>query len=259
MQIPEGMLNCVGFLGAEVNGKSRYCGTAFFASTNNQEGESDDRVYLVTARHCVLNGCRSKRFWLRLNDIDGQGSRELELPNTEAQWSFPESASIDLAVLALSPDDQTNWTYIAWQMFALETIRVKEKVDIGDDVMVVGLFSPMPGIIRNQPIVRTGIISAMPGEPLQDDSGHSYDAFLVELHSLGGVSGSPVFVVYKGADKKPVRQHMVMDTYEQHKLFGVARGHYDLRSSREVADDPDVNTGIAVVTPVDDLWSLLNS
>jgi hypothetical protein len=51
------------------------------------------------------------------------------------------------------------------------------------------------GSTRNIPIVRTGVIAAMPAidEPFVR-KGEEYHAYLAEMRSIGGLSGSPVFV-----------------------------------------------------------------
>lgn len=68
-------------------------------------------------------------------------------------------------------------------------------IGIGDEVLMVGLFTKRYGYRKNIPIVRGGIISAMPEEPIEDqETGNLYDAYLIEIRSIGGLSGSPVIV-----------------------------------------------------------------
>ena len=45
----------------------------------------------------------------------------------------------------------------------------------------------------NLPIVRLGAIAAMPGEYIKTDWG-CLRAYLIEARSIGGLSGSPVFI-----------------------------------------------------------------
>ena len=65
----------------------------------------------------------------------------------------------------------------------------------GDELFAIGLFSLRVGTQRNIPIVRSGILAAMPydSEPFTKD-GHPYHAYLAEMRSIGGLSGSPVFI-----------------------------------------------------------------
>ena len=50
------------------------------------------------------------------------------------------------------------------------------------------------GSQHDSPTVRFGQISTMPGEPLRTLNGHAQECFLVDLQSIGGLTGSPVFV-----------------------------------------------------------------
>ena len=101
----------------------------------------------------------------------------------------------------------------------------------------------------------------MPQEPLIDEnSGLSYDAYLAEVRSIGGLSGSPVFVVI-GPGR--VLGENVRQTTRHFFLLGLIRGHWD--KPDETADGfassekESINTGIAIVTPVQELLSILQS
>ena len=65
----------------------------------------------------------------------------------------------------------------------------------GDEAFVVGRFISREGRQKNVPSLRFGNIAQMPGEPIIDPvSGFEQEAFLVEVRSIAGYSGSPVFV-----------------------------------------------------------------
>jgi len=65
----------------------------------------------------------------------------------------------------------------------------------GDDIFMVGRFITFDGKQRNTPVVRFGQISMLPAEPVEVDGGRAQEeVFLVECRSIGGLSGSPVFV-----------------------------------------------------------------
>ena len=61
---------------------------------------------------------------------------------------------------------------LARPLSSMEVIK-KESIGIGDEIFTVGLFNQKWGEEKNSPIMRTGIIAAMPDEPLQafDDEG----------------------------------------------------------------------------------------
>jgi hypothetical protein len=128
--------------------------------------------------------------------------------------------------------------------------------------MIVGLFSSHYGRVSNRPIVRAGIIAAMPHEPLQDvGSGEYYDAYLAEVRSVGGLSGSPVWLVISpsrmapGLEGREYRLHFY--------LLGLVRGHWQ-KEEAWVSDFGDteqeaLNTGIAIVTPIQKALDIIDS
>jgi hypothetical protein len=90
------------------------------------------------------------------------------------------------------------------------------------------------------------------------------EAFLVEMHSLSGFSGSPVFVhippgSYRGKDKG------MMPFYsEEIGLVGIDTGHKQLTSpvlgplGQETGMRVKLNTGVAIVSPVWKILEVLN-
>ena len=80
------------------------------------------------------------------------------------------------------------------EAFATQEVITNQWIGLGDDIFVTGLFTARTGNNRNIPIVRTGIISSMPDEPIRDGE-FECNAYLAELRSIGGISGSPVFVI----------------------------------------------------------------
>jgi len=161
--------------------------------------------------------------------------------------------------------------------FATEDVIQKESIGIGDDVFAIGLFNQRWGHDRNIPIMRTGVIASMPEEPLpltndDDEVIGKRNAYLVELRSIGGLSGSPVFVhldfwrhdlnqpppVFDGEYR--LNWHMYM--------FGVISGHWDLERQDSAQDfvvhateDEEIdrlNTGIAIVTPIQEVLDIIN-
>ena len=117
---------------------------------------------------------------------------------------------------------------------------------LGDEVWAVGLFRSHFGRERNIPIVRMGNIVAMRGEPVFTEFG-DIDAYLVETRSIGGLSGSPVFVSVR-TDRIGIRAI---------RLLGLVHGHFDVKNLNEdvVTDDEaetttGIHTGIGIVVPV---------
>ena len=68
-------------------------------------------------------------------------------------------------------------------------------VNVGDEVYLIGQFINHEGKAKNTPSARFGNISMMPGEPIYIDAEtRPQESFAVELRSMCGYSGSPVFV-----------------------------------------------------------------
>ncbi len=147
-------------------------------------------------------------------------------------------------------------------MIATEDVIRDRDIGVGDDAFLTGLFSNHYGRDRNIPIVRVGSIAAMPGEKVEVDffgTAVLIDAYLLEARSIGGLSGSPVFVVTSG-----FRGGGVIHAGPQFYLLGLMRGHWDVRLSAADAVITDeqrreaVNMGIAVVVPASKILDLTN-
>ena len=263
MRLPDEILECVFFLGVEATRNGRtgllYGGTGFFVSMPS--GLYDRHfVYMVTARHCIERASRlGGPVYVRLNTTRG-GVADVRV---DGQWNFHENEGIDVAVLGFAPPtDLIEYKCLPISMFATHEFINQCEVGIGDDLCVTGLFTQRFGTTRNQPIIRFGNIAAMPGDPLQDqDSGLPYSAYLVEVRSIGGLSGSPVFVIFHSG--RTVRGQTSLGGIE-FNLLGLIRGHWDYRKRDSavdfLADDLEqVNMGIAIVTPIQDVMDVLNN
>lgn len=82
--------------------------------------------------------------------------------------------------------------------FASDRFLQENQIGPGDELFLPGLFSPHKEESRNIPIIRTGTIAAMNEEPVPVELPGKIkvlmDAYLAECRSIGGLSGSPVFV-----------------------------------------------------------------
>jgi hypothetical protein len=114
---------------------------------------------------------------------------------------------------------------------------------------------------KNIPIIRGGIIAAMPEEKIDTQYGRHH-AYLVESRSFGGLSGSPVFAFHalpfvKGP--RPQDNHVP-------QLIGMLVGHHQTSDPSEVIElpgpsdtnEPEIarvplNTGIGIVLPIADV------
>jgi hypothetical protein len=216
--------------------------------------------YLVTAKH-VIDGIRDKgcdAVCSRVNFMDGQ-ARWLESPID--QWLFhpTDSDSVDVAVMRCTIPEELDHHSVGTIGFATQTIIRQIDVGVGDDLFLTGLFANHHGTTKNIPIIRVGNIAAMPEEPIEVRDFGLMEAYLVEARSLGGISGSPVFVHMPAIramhlmDAEMRKRVNPMDSV--HYLLGLMHGHWDTMLGRDdlrIADrigTQNVNMGIAIVVP----------
>lgn len=132
-------------------------------------------------------------------------------------------------------------------------------IGVGDEVNVIGLFTEFVGFTKHCPIVRTGNIAMMPSDKLPVDGGEM-DVYLAEGRSIGGLSGSPVFVRHTVriggmADAKGEPQY-VAGVGRSH-LLGLMRGHWDLPIGVHSQQAEAVNMGISIVVPAHKILEVL--
>jgi len=252
MTIPENIRRSVVFIGYRLADKSyKLAGTGFFLG----EHDKPKTVRLVTARH-VINAIQS----LGLDTVHiranwQQGGTAWWLESELASWQFPSDSSIDVAMLAGFPP-HSDHSVIPTSRLVTTDILHSHDVGLGDEVFIAGLFRHRGGQHRNIPIVRVGNIACFPEEKIRVTDFGDIDAILIEARSLGGLSGSPVFL-----NLGPVRQihgrlHLAQDD-KPFFLLGLIHGHFDsLTSAIDICDaeeleiaDQRVNTGIAIVVP----------
>ncbi len=269
MFIPDQVRKCVVFIGYRLpSGEMSLQGTGFLVG-RTIEGTGQAFYYLVTAAH-VIQGISSidnfdGKVLLRMNFLDGNAyTVESDISN----WKFhPDEIEVDVAVLPNVSNlaDVGDIQAIALEMFLNEQIRVENDLGLGDEVFLTGLFHNHHGKQRNIPIVRAGNIAAMPEEKVRTRMGF-IDAYLVEARSIGGISGSPVFL-YQGIDRKYAKNTIITGTGERASTFfllGLMHGHYNLDLLSEDAIDMDakgrevVNMGIAIVVPSEKILEVIN-
>lgn len=145
-------------------------------------------LYAVANRHSILDG----NSVVRLNRDDGTTSIINVSPNA---WFC--SSEHDIAVLPIDWAHYYKYLAVSTKSLLTQDAALAEDIGIGDEVFMVGRFINHDGRQRNHPSIRFGHISMMPSdEPVKHKSNLSggQTSFLVEVHSIPGYSGSPVFV-----------------------------------------------------------------
>jgi hypothetical protein len=271
MFIPDAVRKCVVYIGyATDSGDISLQGTAFFVA-RQIEGTDYSSRYLVTAAH-IIQGISKKdnfngKILLRINIKEGNA---FTVETDYSNWFFhPEETEVDVAVLPhIMLPDLTDIQSVSFHTFLTEVLRIENQISVGDEVFLTGLFYNHYGKERNIPIVRLGNISAMPEEKILTKFGFM-DAYLVEARSIGGMSGSPVFV-HQSIFETMKKGEMLVGTGNERGstfyLLGLMHGHFDVDLLTEDSADMDaknkanqaINMGIAIVVPADKILEVLN-
>jgi len=131
----------------------------------------------------------------------------------------------------------------------------EHQVGIGDDIAIAGLYVARMGEHRNLPIIRSGIIAAMPTEKVKTSYGY-HDAYLVETRSIDGLSGSPVWLQLR--DPRAPGSDMMVSEHFLGVLLGAnwVQNHDDaieiVEGDAVPSETPPtgaLNSGIGVVLP----------
>lgn len=255
MRIPDDLLESVCFLA--VKGKNGYqiFGTGFFVGLTK---DNFHFVYLFTAQHLITyaENLGFSTFYARLNKKEG-GFEYVEL---RSGWAVFEN--VDLAFMPFGLDFKTfKHKTIPYEFSVSNDLINHHGIGVGDDLISIGLFTKRKGNGQNLPIVRSGIIASMPDELLIDEDGYKFAAYLAELRSLGGLSGSPVFVYIH--NQRPIKAE---DFNAHHTFFllGIIRGHWEAKYYSDVEPFQDtqefepLNTGVAIITPAHYISEALN-
>ena len=268
MQVPDTLRKSVVFLAYNAkNGAVKLCGTAFFLSVPLPEVPGQGVIYLVTARHCIEQANNSSidaKVLLRMN-LRAGGTAIAE--TMAARWIFPEDERIDVALIAIGGDEfsaKVEFHHLPVAMCATDEVIASEGIGIGDEVFVIGLFTQHFGQGSNIPILRAGNISSMPHEKVRTKRGQM-DAILVECRSIGGLSGSPVFVHLGTSRILPDGKYVTASGMARYHFLGVMHGHWDLPLESDAPlttdgafDSEKLNMGIGVVVPASQILALID-
>jgi hypothetical protein len=139
----------------------------------------------------------------------------------------------------------------------------------GDEVYMVGRFIGHGGRVTNNPVARFGSIALMPNimEPVRDGRGKDVEAYLVEMRSHSGFSGSPVFLMIpQHSFRGVIGDTSLEDNQTKFRLLGIDTGHMTENAPVQVKDERGMwqnvprhrvamNTDMAIVTPI---WKVVD-
>ena len=250
-RIPDHLFQSVAFIypdrAAAQEGGS--IGGTGFVVRYQSAGAARANHFLITNIHVALMKDRTIRFKTTSEKFDF-------LDITGSQWIYHPNSD-DIAVAAIDLHPEWNIAPLDWSAIAATQARLTElNVGIGDEVFMVGRFVSSDLQPIDNPLARFGNITMMPGPLVNDGRGMDVEAFLAEMRSQSGFSGSPVFV-YVGPGTYRGNGTMMPFYSEQLGLIGIDTGHKVTETPVRRRDEPSatdlivqVNTGISIVSPV---------
>jgi hypothetical protein len=291
MLVPPEVRECVVFLASKnaKTGRMKVGGTAFCVGVPLPPF-TGYAGYLVTAKHCIeaieKNDKNDGNVYLRIKL--SSGTTDFVRTNPK-DWHFHPAAlspiagceRVDVAVYQapLGPGWDVRFLTTTNNSFVDKALIEKEKIGPGDEVFIAGLFTERFGDSKNIPVIRIGNIAAMDDEPITTkwSDGHPMEAYLIEARSIGGVSGSPVFVNV-GLDLATggISATGVLIPHRKHHrgegtfyLLGLVHGHWGFPvpdvpdedvspdEGEDAKDTKKINAGIAIVVPAGKIYETL--
>ncbi len=231
-------------------------GTGFLVSYPEQR----QNIYAVANAHVV-----SDSQFIRVNARDTAMDR---FAIFKGDWKCHDKGD-DVAACRITSLDLATHDFqtINASTFVSPQLLADLDIGLGEDLFMVGRFINHEGKERNLPTARFGSIARMADEPIPDD-GYLQDAFLVEIRTIPGYSGSPVFVHIprERLDREGVRvQPGDFDLFRRYgyveKVLGIEWTRtLDTVSQEYIGKgifDVHINTGLSAVIPAWKIEELL--
>lgn len=150
--------------------------------------------YLVTCKHVVHDGFdKSGTLQIRLNRSDAMEVGTADLPKTG--WIYHDDPGIDLAIqLHIAPPNPKPLRLVVptWESLFDEGMLAQTPQPL-DDVLFVGLLPKAPGVLRNNPVFRSGKVVAPIEEKIRGGGFGPAFVHMVECHFNRGNSGAPLW------------------------------------------------------------------
>ena len=199
-------------------------------------------IYAVTNAHVIGEGFAV----VRLNSQSGG----TEIIDASAGPWFVHTTG-DVAICEIEAGEEHHSKCLPESMFITGEELAFHGIGPGNEIFMVGRFVNLEGKVQNTPALRFGTVAIMPIEPMKDPRGNDALMYVIEMHSISGFSGSPVFVHILPFEGKPMFGSYGYKGGQAFgpKLLGIDCGH--VRGTVE-------NTGMSAVVRVEALQELLN-
>ena len=227
-RIPDEMIGCAFFLypsHSDAEYGNAIGASGFFVGIDWAGTELRRHLYAVTNKHCILQ-CRDEVV-IRATKSDGTLDY---IESDPVDWH--PSPTHDISVLPISPAKAALFRNISDGLFVTPTDFEPDAnsttcLGPGDDVFMIGRFTPHDRKATNHPSSRFGNLS-MVVAPIKHPGGYDQESFAVEMRSISGYSGSPVFIYwgFGGNHLHGIKRSMVTSFLG---LLGVDWGHIPMR------------------------------
>jgi hypothetical protein len=202
-------------------------------------------------------------FLVGMNGKDG-GKIVVRSGDDVRWWYHPtEAASVDIAVALFATPSIQEYAleWVSESIFATDERIHDYDIGIGDELTILGLFTRLSGSAHHIPIVRTGNIAMMPKDKIPVKNFGDANVYLAEGRSIGGLSGSPVFV-RNTINLPPKKNHKgeltTLSGLGGFHLLGLLHGHWDLPVSFKDSEQMEaVNMGISIIFPAKQILEVL--
>jgi hypothetical protein len=199
--VPRAFLDGIVFLYPSVaaaQAREKWGGSGFLLGIPSEVNDHIVHLYAVTADH-VRTGAPVVRLVSESGDV--------ELHDAPAADWLPHPDGDDVAILPLGSIPERRYTYSTPGHFISPEDLSEYGVGPGDECMMVGRYVNHEGEQFDRPIVRFGNLAMMPELISQPERAFDQASFLVDMRSVWGFSGSPVFVYYENTGPRvPIRK-----------------------------------------------------
>jgi S1-C subfamily serine protease len=154
-------------------------------------------LFLITNRHVVKEPHFPNAIKLRLHTNAADMTQNTEYPihlyrGAKPVWRTPNPAKADVVAIPIDLNDFATHSIRYKSLNAVNLLDKRFRLDIGDDVMVIGYPLGLYDDVHNTPLVMGGTISSPHPIPWRREP-----FFLVHANLHKGTSGSPVTTKFK--------------------------------------------------------------
>ncbi|MHB1219650.1 MAG: S1 family peptidase [Alphaproteobacteria bacterium] len=262
---PQEMVDCTVFMyetAQDADLGTHSGGAGFLVAFAWESNPKKSHLYAVTNYHVAISGRASV---IRLNTKDGRASGHIETEPGEWFWRTGHDVAIYRIDSSRHPGFFSLYDFKALN-FEENNLTQKTIDDynlgIGDDVVSAGRFVDLSGTQRNEPLIRSGIISLMgPVSVRQDKDAVPWESELfhiAEMRSRTGFSGSPVYIYIDQLALRMVGTRVKVSPWTVHGpwLLGIQSGQYPLGTKKDEA--AAFGTSMVTVVPCSALADLLS-